>query len=94
VLGIDFLQFNNQTRHLTVVDMQPIQAAEEEHDMMYTHLLEPIRSAYPSLPHQISTRFYNENQFFLRQMLLGWGEDGPAYVWDDLFPAYKQYVTI
>lgn len=92
VLGIDFLQFNNQTRHLTVVDMQPIQPTEEEHDVMYSHLLEPVRDTYPSLQHRMSSRFYDENQFFSPQMLLGRGEDGPGYVWDELFPAYEKYV--
>lgn len=93
VLGIDFLQFNNQTRHLTVVDMQPIQTTEEEHDMMYSFLLEPIRAAYPSLQHSMSKRFYDENQFFSKQLLLGRGSE-PDYVWKELFPAYKKYVKV
>ncbi len=92
VLGIDFLQFNNATRHLTVVDMQPIHSSEEDHDLHYSHLLEPIRDSYPSLQHRMSKRFYDENQFFSSQMLLGRGEEGPDYVWRELFPAYKDYV--
>jgi hypothetical protein len=63
VLGIDFLQFNNQTRHLTVVDMQPIHPSEDGHDTKYTHLLEPIRNRYPSLQNRMSKAFYDENQF-------------------------------
>jgi 15,16-dihydrobiliverdin:ferredoxin oxidoreductase len=94
VLGIDFLQFNNQTRHLTVVDMQPIHTSEEEHDVKYSHLLEPIRDSYPSLQNRMSTRFYDENQFFSSQMLLGRGDNGPDYVWEELLPAYKEYVNI
>lgn len=92
VLGIDFLQFNNATRHLTVVDMQPIHSCEDDHDIKYSHLLTPIRDCYPSLQYQMSKRFYDENQFFSSQMLLGRGEDGPDYVWKELFPAYKDYV--
>lgn len=94
VLGIDFLQFNNQTRHLTVVDMQPIHLSETDHDLEYSHLLEPIRNDYPNLQNTMSKRFYDENQFFSTQMLLGRGENGPGYVWEELFPAYKSYLAI
>ena len=102
VLGIDLLQFQNQTRHLTVVDMQPIHPQEEDHDLPYVHLLEPIRNQYPRLQHRMSKSFYDENQFFSSQMLLGRGTEddddggggggGPDYVWEELFPAYQSYV--
>lgn len=92
VLGIDLLQFNNQKKHLTVVDFQPIHNDDESsHDLPYEHLLESIRSLYPSLQHRMSNRFYDENQFFSPKMLLGKGDD-PNYVWDELMPAYKAYV--
>lgn len=91
VLGIDLLQFNNQKRHLTVVDFQPIHPSEEDHDLKYEHILEPIRNLYPSLQNQMSDRFYDENQFFSSQMLLGRGGQ-PNYVWSELMPAYKAYV--
>jgi 15,16-dihydrobiliverdin:ferredoxin oxidoreductase len=91
VLGIDFLQFNHQKRHLTVVDMQPIHSSEDDHDLPYEHLLDPIRKEYPSLQNTMSDRFYDENQFFSSQMLLGRG-DQPDYVWSELMPAYKAYV--
>jgi len=102
VLGIDLLQFQNQTRHLTVVDMQPIHPHEEDHDLPYVHLLEPIRNLYPRLQHRMTKSFYDENQFFSSQMLLGRGKEddddngegggGPDYVWEELFPAYQSYV--
>ena len=92
VLGIDFLQFNNATKHLTVVDMQPLHGCEDDHDFTYSHRLQSIRDCYPSLQHRMSSRFYDENQFFSSQMLLGRGEQGPDYVWKELFPAYKDYV--
>jgi len=92
VLGVDLLQFHNQSKHLTVVDMQPIHPNEDDHDMTYTHVLESIRNRYPSLQHRMSKKFYDENQFFSSQMLLGRGENGPEYVWKELFPAYKSYV--
>ena len=102
VLGIDLLQFQNQTRHLTVVDMQPIHPHEDDHDLPYLHHLEPVRNQYPRLQHRMSKSFYDESQFFSSQMLLGRGDEqeeegngrggGPDYVWEDLFPAYQSYV--
>jgi 15,16-dihydrobiliverdin:ferredoxin oxidoreductase len=91
ILGVDFLQFCNQTRHLTVVDFQPIHKKEEEHDVLYENLLEPIRQAYPSLQHKMTDRFYDENQFFSSQMLLG-RDATPGYVWSELMPAWQAYV--
>jgi 15,16-dihydrobiliverdin:ferredoxin oxidoreductase len=91
VLGIDFLQFNNGKRHLTVVDFQPIQSSEGQHDANYEHLMQPIRDKYPSLQHDMTDRFYDETQFFSNQMLLGKGDDS-EYVWNELVPAYQDYV--
>mmetsp|Transcript_61554 Transcript_61554/g.150673 ORF Transcript_61554/g.150673 Transcript_61554/m.150673 type:complete len:272 (+) Transcript_61554:733-1548(+) len=92
VLGIDLLQFSNATRHLTVVDFQPIQSSEQDHDLPYEHLLEPIRNRYPSLQHTMSRRFYDESDgFFSKQMLLGKGQS-TEYVFSELWPAYQDYV--
>ena len=91
ILGVDFLQFNNQTRHLTIVDFQPVHASEADHDASYEHLLEPIRSNYPNLQNRMSDRFYDEDHFFSNNMLMGKG-DQPEYVWEELMPAYKEYV--
>jgi 15,16-dihydrobiliverdin:ferredoxin oxidoreductase len=92
VLGIDLLQFSNATRHLTVVDFQPIQPSEKDHDLAYEHLLEPIRNRYPTLQHTMSQRFYDESDgFFSRHTLLGKG-NRTDYVFDELWPAYQDYV--
>jgi 15,16-dihydrobiliverdin:ferredoxin oxidoreductase len=97
VLGIDLLQFANATRHLTVVDFQPIipssSLEDDDHDdVLYEHLLEPIRNRYPSLQHNMSRRFYDESDgFFSKQMLLGKG-NSTNYVFSELWPAYQQYV--
>jgi len=94
VLGTDLLQFN-QKKHLCVVDYQPIQSSEDEHDQAYEHLLQPIRSQYPSLQGKMTQRFYDENRFFSNQMLLGRHENlhgARDMVYQDLFPAWKQYV--
>jgi len=111
LLGIDLLQFSNrqQQRHLTVVDFQPIHPKESDHEILYEHLLKPIRDQYPSLQHRMSDRFYDESDgFFSSQMLLGKETTtkrvdsdigNPSlspnhYVWSDLWPAYKDYVRV
>ena len=91
VLGVDLLQFNKGTRHLTVVDFQPIQTTEDQHDAKYEHLMQPIRDEYPSLQNEMTDRFYDETQFFSNQMLLGKGEDD-GYVFRELMPAFQSYV--
>ena len=91
ILGIDLLQFHKESRHLTIVDFQPIHDSEQEHDSLYEHKLQPIREQYPSLQGKMTKRFYDETQFFSNQMLFG-REPTPDYVWDELMPAYQQYV--
>jgi 15,16-dihydrobiliverdin:ferredoxin oxidoreductase len=91
VLGIDMLQFHKESKHLTIVDFQPIHDSEQEHDTLYEHKLQPIREQYPSLQGKMTKRFYDETQFFSNQMLFG-REPTPDYVWDELMPAYQQYV--
>jgi 15,16-dihydrobiliverdin:ferredoxin oxidoreductase len=93
VLGVDLLQFNKM-KHLCIVDFQPIQTTEAEHDQPYEHLLKPIRDQYTSLHGKMTQRFYDENQFFSKQMLLGRHDattDGPM-VFDELFPAFQNYL--
>jgi 15,16-dihydrobiliverdin:ferredoxin oxidoreductase len=96
VLGIDLLQFNKM-KHLCIVDFQPIQTTEAEHDRPYEHLLKPIRDQYTSLQGKMTKKFYDENQFFSKQMLFGRHDattDGPPnpMVFDDLFPAFQNYL--
>jgi 15,16-dihydrobiliverdin:ferredoxin oxidoreductase len=96
VLGIDLLQFNKM-KHLCIVDFQPIQSIEDEHDQPYEHLLKPIRDQYASLQGRMTQRFYDENRFFSKQMLFGRHDataDGPPdpMVFDDLFPAFQSYL--
>jgi len=96
VLGIDLLQFNKK-KHLCIVDFQPIQSSEHEHDQSYEHLLQPIRDQYESLQGRMTPRFYDENQFFSKQMLFGRHdatEENPAdkMVFQELLPAFQSYV--
>jgi 15,16-dihydrobiliverdin:ferredoxin oxidoreductase len=91
MLGIDLIQFHGGKKHLAVVDFQPIQQEEEQHAATYEHLMEPIRNQYPSLQGKMSKRFYDENQFFSKQMLFARFED-EATVTDSLAPAFEQYL--
>jgi len=102
VLGTDLLQFNKQ-KHLCVVDFQPIgkKSSEADHAAPYEHLLKPIRDQYPSLQESMTKRFYDENQFFSKQMLLARFADNDNKndneqqkhpVYRDLMPAYQEYV--
>jgi 15,16-dihydrobiliverdin:ferredoxin oxidoreductase len=93
ILATDLLQFQQRNHHLTIVDFQPIHTTEAAHDHLYEHLLEPIREASPNLQHEMTDRFYDKKQFFSSQILLGRGSD-PAYIWNELFPAYQKYVRI
>jgi 15,16-dihydrobiliverdin:ferredoxin oxidoreductase len=94
VLGVDFLQFHGQ-KHLCISDFQPIQATEEEHDQLYEHVLAPIRAQFPSLQGEMTKRFYDQNEFFSQQMLLG-RADGPdeaaKLVQEDLPTAFQAYL--
>jgi len=80
LLGTDLLQFQ-QSKHLCIVDLQPIHSTttnktttidnESANAVPYEHLLKPIRDQYPSLHGKMTQRFYDENMFFSKQMLLG-----------------------
>jgi len=90
VLGIDLLSFNRK-KYLAIVDFQPLHDAEEGHAATFEHLLAPIRDRYARLKGKMSSRFYDETQFFSKEMLFARFEDG-AVVQEDLFPAFQDYV--
>ena len=90
VLGIDILSFNRK-RYLAIVDFQPIHQDEDDHAMTYEHILHPIKDKYDTLKGKMSSKFYDETQFFSKQMLFARFEDGNV-VNDDLFPAFQSYV--
>jgi len=90
VLGIDLIQFNRK-KHLAVVDFQPIHKLEESHSSPYEHLLETIRKDYPSLQGKMSARFYDETQFFSKQMLFS-RFDQKKVVHSELMPAFQRYI--
>lgn len=90
VLGIDLLAFNRK-KYLAIVDFQPIHENEADHAMKYEHILNPIKEKYDSLKGRMSSKFYDETQFFSQEMLFARFDD-ESIVKDDLFPAFKSYV--
>lgn len=90
VLGIDLLSFNRK-RYLAIVDFQPIHPEEGSHASTYEHVLRPIKDKYDNLKGKMSSKFYDETQFFSREMLFARFEDGEV-VGRDLLPAFKSYV--
>ena len=90
VLGIDLLSFNRK-KYLAIVDFQPLHQEEEDHSTLYEHVLKPIKDKYDNLKGRMSSKFYDETQFFSKEMLFARFEDGKI-VNDDLFPAFKSYV--
>jgi 15,16-dihydrobiliverdin:ferredoxin oxidoreductase len=91
LLGIDLLKLAGGKKYLAVMDFQPIHDTEQKHSQPYEHLMKPIRQKYPSLQGQMTKRFYDENQFFSREMLFSRFEDA-AVITRDLMPAFRQYM--
>lgn len=90
VLGVDLLSFNRK-KYLAIVDFQPLYEGEEGHAAAFEHRLAPIRNRHAKLKGKMSSRFYDETQFFSKEMLFARFEDG-AVVQEDLFPAFQAYV--
>jgi 15,16-dihydrobiliverdin:ferredoxin oxidoreductase len=92
VLGIDLLAFNRK-KYLAIVDFQPLHENEDDHDVLYEHRMKPIKEQYDTLKGRMSSKFYDETQFFSQQMLFSRFED-ETIVSRDLFPAFKRYVNL
>ena len=92
VLGIDLLAFNRK-KYLAIVDFQPLYDDESEHAATFEHRLAPIKDQYDSLKGRMSSKFYDETQFFSQQMLFARFEDEKV-VGGDLFCAFKRYVMM
>jgi len=90
VLGIDLLAFNRK-KYLAIVDFQPLHEKEDDHAAAYEHILKPIKNNYDSLKGRMSSKFYDETQFFSQEMLFARFDD-ESVVRDDLFPAFRSYV--
>jgi 15,16-dihydrobiliverdin:ferredoxin oxidoreductase len=91
ILGIDLLAFNRK-KYLAIVDFQPLHTDESNHDKEFSHLLQPIKESYPNLSGRMSSKFYDETQYFSQQMLFSRFED-EKIIQDELLPAFQQYVS-
>ncbi|GAX19035.1 hypothetical protein FisN_8Hh258 [Fistulifera solaris] len=90
VLGIDLLAFNRK-KYLAIVDFQPLHENEEDHATTFEHRLQPIKEQYENLKGRMSSKFYDETQFFSQQMLFSRFED-ESIISNELFPAFQSYV--
>lgn len=96
LLGIDLLSFNRK-RFLAIVDFQPLYDTKDADrhsvtDVAIENMLQPIKDKYESLQGQMSSKFYDETQFFSKQMLFARFED-EGVVLEDLMPAFQEYVA-
>jgi len=92
ILGIDILSFNRK-KFLAIVDFQPLHQDEDLHDALYEDsILEPIREQYENLKGKMSSKFYDETQFFSKQMLFSRFEE-EQIIPEELFPAFREYVS-
>lgn len=92
ILGIDLLAFNRK-KYLAIVDFQPLYDDETEHAATFEHRLAPIKDQYETLKGRMSSKFYDETQFFSQQMLFARFEEEKV-VDGDLFEAFKRYVMM
>eukprot|EP00590_Aulacoseira_subarctica_P000798 CAMPEP_0172420310 /NCGR_PEP_ID=MMETSP1064-20121228/6700_1 /TAXON_ID=202472 /ORGANISM="Aulacoseira subarctica , Strain CCAP 1002/5" /LENGTH=380 /DNA_ID=CAMNT_0013160229 /DNA_START=47 /DNA_END=1189 /DNA_ORIENTATION=- len=92
VLGIDLLAFNRK-KHLAVVDFQPLHDQEDMHELLFEHMLAPVKNLYPSLKGKMSAKFYDETKFFSKEMLFARFES-ESVVNDELADAFQKYVQM
>lgn len=90
LLGIDFLSFGKK-KVLCVLDFQPL-CQDPEYLKKYCEPVAPIKMQYEGLSGSMSARFYDEAQFFSRQLVFAKFENSEP-VMTQLFPAFKEYVT-
>lgn len=91
ILGVDLLAFNRK-KYLAIVDFQPLHSDEAAHAAEFSTVLQPIKESYAHLSGKMSTKFYDETQFFSQQMLFSRFED-EGIIQAELFPAFQQYVA-
>lgn len=92
ILGIDLLAFNRK-KYLAIVDFQPLHEEESDHAATYENRMKPIKDIYKNLKGRMSSKFYDETQFFSQQMLFARFDDEDI-VPNELFPAFKRYVNL
>lgn len=90
LLGIDFLSFGKK-KVLCVLDFQPL-VQDEAYLKKYCEPIAYIKAKYQGLRGQMSKRFYDESQFFSKQLAFA-KFDNAQPVNDQLFPAFKEYLS-
>jgi len=89
IFGIDFLAFGPK-KVLAILDLQPLKQ-DADYLKKYIDPLIPLRNKYEDLCGRMSGKFYDEAQFFSRQLLFGrFDNDEP--VMTSLYPAFKEYL--
>lgn len=93
LLGIDLLAFNRK-KFLFVIDFQPLPDNHEKANKDYTQFIEHIYDELsPSLQGKMSQRFYDENQFFSKNLIFGRLEnEDEDFIYSDLWDAFGKYV--
>ncbi|PXF42070.1 15,16-dihydrobiliverdin:ferredoxin oxidoreductase [Gracilariopsis chorda] len=89
LLGIDFLSFGKK-KVLCVMDFQPL-SQDKNYLEKYCARVKGIKEKYEGLSGTMSARFYDEAQFFSRQLVFA-KFDNPGPIGSELFPAFKEYV--
>lgn len=90
LLGIDFLSFGKK-KVLCVLDFQPL-VQDPEYLKKYCEPMAPVKMQYEGLSGSMSSRFYDEAQFFSRQLIFA-KFDNSEPVMTQLFPAFKEYLA-
>ncbi|EME26797.1 15,16-dihydrobiliverdin:ferredoxin oxidoreductase [Galdieria sulphuraria] len=91
ILGVDFLSFGGKNV-LCVMDFQPLMNDQYYLDK-YIQPLHPIRERYADLAGRMSSRFYDENRFFSKELLFG-RFDSTKPIYERLFPAFREYLDL
>lgn len=89
LLGIDFLSFGKK-KVLCVLDFQPLQQ-DKDYLAKYCDHMAGVKEKYSGLSGSMSARFYDETQFFSRQLVFA-KFDNAEPVMTELFPAFKEYL--
>ncbi|KAI0559710.1 Ferredoxin-dependent bilin reductase [Gracilaria domingensis] len=91
LLGIDFLSFGKK-KVLCIMDFQPL-TQEKEYLDKYCAILKGVKEQYEGLSGTMSDRFYDEAQFFSRQLVFA-KFDHHEPITTQLLPAFKEYVAL
>eukprot|EP00250_Pteridium_aquilinum_P035435 c9409_g1_i1 orf=318-1175(-) len=96
LLGIDLLAFG-KGKVLCVVDFQPL-SQDSSYLEKYTAGLAPIRKDFAMFCSTMSTRIYNENEFFSKELIFYRSDKGAAdpllqVPGGSFFSTYMRYVT-